>query len=97
MPVTEKDLESFNPRTAALYHAAEARIQHRDYYDQDISNFANAIVSGLIYVGDQIRRANLIAEYDALRRRAKDGTQVKVTKRLRELDGQLWPIEEGGE
>ena len=53
------DAADFNPRHAALFHAAEAETNARAHRTEAPVGFGEAVtalVCGLIYVGDQVRR-----------------------------------------
>jgi hypothetical protein len=79
---------SFDPRLAALNYGAKAM--------RDNSELGNVVACGLVYIGDQLARSNLLAEYKALGERSRNSTftTAKVTDRLRSLERELWPDEE---
>ena len=96
------DTEKFNPRGAALRHAARATLAEIPHSGPagttvtDVSDLANTIACGLVYVGDQLRRSNRLAEYELLRERIRDSTgrdpaqATELGERLRELAEELW-------
>ena len=74
----------FNPRRSALHYAAQARVEKAEV-GYDISDLTNSIAAGLIYVGDQLYRANLLAEFALLKPAHRD------MARADEIAAELWP------
>jgi hypothetical protein len=74
-------MSTFKPRSATLHHASNG----------DVSVYA--LACGLVYVGDQLARANLLAEYQVLRDRINTSllTEPRATAYIKELEQELWP------
>lgn len=53
--MSNENRETFDPRQAALYHAGETVTIAHNRLTMTLAEATNAIVCGLVYVGDAIR------------------------------------------